>query len=79
MWEQCPDEKLLEIIRDAKEPEEVLYRTEDMILEQQDTSEIDNYTMAVTFAQKAVELQEDTHGCHSYRAGGRRHRHGTVS
>lgn len=55
VWEQCPDEKLLEIIRDAKEPEEVLYRTEDMILEQQDTSEIDNYTMAVTFAQKVYQ------------------------
>lgn len=54
VWEQCPDEKLLEIIRDAKEPEEVLYRTEDMILEQQDTSEIDNYTMQLPLPKKCI-------------------------
>ena len=55
VWEQCPDEKLLEIIRDANEPEEVLYRTEDWILERQETAEIDNYTMAVTFARKVYQ------------------------
>ena len=40
VWEQCPDEKLLEIIRDANEPEE---------------AEIDNYTMAVTFVRKVYQ------------------------
>lgn len=55
VWEQCPDEKLLEIIRDANEPEEVLYRTEDWILERQETAEIDNYTMAVTFVRKVYQ------------------------
>lgn len=52
VWEQCSDETLLEIINDAKEPEEILQRTEDHILKQQETEEIDNYTMTVTFAQK---------------------------
>jgi len=86
VWEQCPDEKLLEIIRDAKEPEEVLYRTEDMILvaagHLRDRQLYDGSYLcpkSVSVTEKAVELQEDTHGCHSYRAGGRRHRHGTVS
>lgn len=51
-WEQCPDGSLLEIINDAKEPDEVLHRTEDQILEQQEMKEIDNYTMAVTFVAK---------------------------
>ena len=86
MWEQCPDEKLLEIIRDANEPEEVLYRTEDWILERQETAEIDNYTMAVTFVRKvyqspkkAVDLKEDTHGRNSRCAGCRRNQHRAVS
>lgn len=52
VWGQCSDETLLEIINDAKEPEEILQRTEDHILKQQETEEIDNYTMTVTFAQK---------------------------
>ena len=55
VWEQCSDETLLEIINDAKEPEEILQRTEDHILKQQETEEIDNYTMTVTFAQKVYQ------------------------
>lgn len=55
VWEQCPDESLLEIVNDAKEPDEVLQRAEDCILERQETSEIDNYTMAVTFAGKVYQ------------------------
>ena len=55
VWEQCPDENLLEIINDAKEPDEILKRTEDWILERQEMEEIDNYTMAVTFAQKVYQ------------------------
>lgn len=55
VWEQCPDESLLEIINDVQEPEEVLQRTEDWILEKQETAEIDNYTMAVTFARKVYQ------------------------
>lgn len=55
VWEHCPDESLLEIVNDAKEPDEVLQRTEDWILEQQEKVEIDNYTMAVTFAKKVYQ------------------------
>lgn len=52
VWEHCSDETLLQIINDAKEPEEILQHTEDCILKEQETAEIDNYTMAVTFAKK---------------------------
>lgn len=55
VWEQCPDEELLEIVNDAKEPDEILHRTEDYILERQETEEIDNYTMAVTFVKKVYQ------------------------
>ena len=55
VWEQCPDENLLEIINDAKDPDEILKRTEDWILERQETEEIDNYTMVVTFEQKVYQ------------------------
>ena len=55
VWEQCPDDDLLEIINTAKEPEEVLHQTEDLILGRQETEEIDNYTMAVTFVQKVYQ------------------------
>lgn len=55
VWEQCPDEELLEIINDAKEPDEILHHTEDRILERQETEEIDNYTMAVTFVRKVYQ------------------------
>lgn len=60
VWEQCPDENLLEIINDAKEPDEILKRTEDWILERQEMEEIDNYTMAVTFAQKVYQSPKKT-------------------
>lgn len=55
VWEQCPDDDLLEMINTAKEPEEVLHQTEDLILGRQETEEIDNYTMAVTFVQKVYQ------------------------
>lgn len=55
VWEQCPDEELLKTVNDAKEPEEILHRTEDWILERQETEEIDNYTMAVTFVKKVYQ------------------------
>jgi serine/threonine protein phosphatase PrpC len=55
VWEQCSDEELLEIINTAKEPAEVLHQTEDFILGRQESKEIDNYTMAVTFVQKVYQ------------------------
>lgn len=55
VWEQCPDGELLETVNDAKEPDEILHRTEDWILERQETEEIDNYTMAVTFVKKVYQ------------------------
>ncbi|MFW5669892.1 MAG: hypothetical protein ACOCM4_11720, partial [Acetivibrio ethanolgignens] len=42
------------------EPEEVLQRTEDWILGKQETTEIDNYTMAVTFARKVYQSPKKT-------------------
>lgn len=55
IWERCPDEELLEIINNAKDAEEILNQTEDYILEQQESGDIDNYTLAVTFVNKVYQ------------------------
>ncbi|WP_300713724.1 PP2C family serine/threonine-protein phosphatase [uncultured Acetatifactor sp.] len=55
IWEQCPDEEFLDIVNNAAEPQEIINQTEDYILKQQDTEEIDNYTLAVTFVNKVFQ------------------------
>ena len=53
VWEACGDQELLDISKDAKEPTEILEQVEDLILGKQETYQIDNYTLAVTFIDKA--------------------------
>lgn len=55
VWEKCPDKEFLDIINNAAEPQEIIDQTEDYILKQQDTEEIDNYTLAVTFINKVFQ------------------------
>lgn len=59
IWERCSDEALMAAINDAKAPGDILERVEDLILGQQETgrnqSEIDNYSLAVTFVQKVYQ------------------------
>lgn len=53
VWEACGDQELLDISKDAKEPTEILEQVEDLILGKQEAYQIDNYTLAVTFIDKA--------------------------
>lgn len=55
VWELCEDQELIEIFDAAREPEEVLNQTEDLILRCQETRRIDNYTLAVTFVNKVYQ------------------------
>ena len=52
VWEACGDQELLDISKDANEPTEILEQVEDLILGKQETYQIDNYTLAVTFIDK---------------------------
>lgn len=52
VWEACKDQELLDISKDAKEPTDILEQVEDLILGKQETYQIDNYTLAVTFIDK---------------------------
>ena len=49
VWERCDDGQLLDFLKDAKEPQEILNQVEDVILKNQENQSIDNYTLAVTF------------------------------
>lgn len=56
IWEKCNDEDLMEIVKDAAEPMDILERVEDQILAQQEEDQqIDNYSFAVTFITKVYE------------------------
>ena len=56
VWENCSDEELLGAVADAKEPQDILDRVEDLILEKQEgTQEIDNYSLAVTLVSKIYQ------------------------
>jgi Serine/threonine protein phosphatase len=55
MWENCSDAELLQAVEDAKEPQDILNRVEDLILEKQDGTEIDNYSLAVTLVSKVYQ------------------------
>lgn len=58
VWEQCDDQALLCIQKEANEPKEILEQVEDRILEKQKKEVIDNYTLAVTFVDKVYESPE---------------------
>ncbi len=55
VWEQCGEQELLRIANDAKEAKDILERTEDAILKEQDSRNIDNYSMAVTSVNKVYQ------------------------
>jgi serine/threonine protein phosphatase PrpC len=54
-WEKLGEEEFLESFKDAKEPEEILEKSEDLILGRQETEEVDNYSLAVTFVDKVYQ------------------------
>ena len=55
VWEQCGEQELLEIVDGAKEIRDILDQTEDVILKEQDSQNIDNYSMAVTSVNKVYQ------------------------
>ncbi|WP_367565197.1 hypothetical protein [Lacrimispora sp.] len=58
LWERCSDEELMNAVKDAKEPGDILDRVEDVILGQQEEKawgSIDNYSLAVTLIQKVYQ------------------------
>lgn len=55
VWEQCEDAELLRIINDAREPQDILSQAEDHILKDQETRQIDNYTLAATFVDRVYK------------------------
>lgn len=54
-WESFGEEEFLEAAKEAKEPKEILDQAEDVILGQQETGEVDNYSLAVTFIEKVYQ------------------------
>lgn len=52
IWENCDEKEIEDALEGAKEPQEVVYRVEDMILSKQ-LKKLDNYTFAITFVEKA--------------------------
>ncbi|OAV40932.1 PP2C family protein-serine/threonine phosphatase [Clostridium saccharobutylicum] len=52
IWENCDAKEIEDSLEGAKEPKEVIDNVEDMILSRQH-KEIDNYTLAMTFVEKA--------------------------
>ncbi len=54
-WESFGEEEFLEAAKEAKEPKEILEQAEDVILGMQETEEVDNYSLAVTFIEKVYQ------------------------
>lgn len=54
-WENLNEDEFLEISGEAKEPGEILEKAEDIILGKQETDEVDNYSLAVTFVDKVYQ------------------------
>lgn len=55
VWEQCEEQEFLQIVNDAKETKDILDQTEDLILKEQNSRSIDNYSMAVTSVNKVYQ------------------------
>lgn len=52
VWEQCEEREFLQIVNDAAETKDILGQTEDFILKKQESTEIDNYSLALTSVNK---------------------------
>ncbi|MDE6516822.1 MAG: hypothetical protein K2L18_03100, partial [Acetatifactor sp.] len=55
VWEQCGEQEFLQIVNDAKETKDILDQTEDLVLKEQNSRSIDNYSMAVTSVNKVYQ------------------------
>lgn len=55
VWEQCEEREFLQIVNEAKETKDILEQTEDLILKEQNSRSIDNYSMAVTAVNKVYQ------------------------
>lgn len=55
VWEQCGEPEFLQIVNSAKDPQDILDQTEDLILKEQDAKKIDNYTLAATFVNRVYQ------------------------
>lgn len=55
VWEQCGEQEFLQIVNDAKETKDILDQVEDLILKEQNSRTIDNYSMAVTSVNKVYQ------------------------
>lgn len=55
VWEQCEEQEFLRIVNEAKETKDILDQTEDLILKEQNSRSIDNYSMAVTSVNKVYQ------------------------
>lgn len=58
VWEQCEESEFLQIVNDAKEIRDILDQTEDLILKEQNSRDIDNYSMAVTSVDKVYQCPQ---------------------
>lgn len=55
VWEQCEEQEFLQIVNEAKDTKEILFQAEDLILKEQNSRDIDNYSMAVTSVDKVYQ------------------------
>lgn len=55
VWEQCGEQEFLQAVNDASETKDILDRIEDLILKEQESRSIDNYSLAVTSVNKVYQ------------------------
>lgn len=55
VWEQCGEQEFLQVVNDASETKDILDKVEDLILKEQNSRSIDNYSLAVTSVNKVYQ------------------------
>ncbi len=55
VWEQCGEKEFLQVVNDAKEAKDILDQVEDIILKEQNSRSIDNYSMVLTSVNKVYQ------------------------
>lgn len=55
VWEQCSEQEFLQVVNDAPETKDIIDKIEDLILKEQDSRSIDNYSLAVTSVNKVYQ------------------------